>query len=189
MSRYKLVVIVQQPSLVWFFVTPWTASCQASLCLTISENLPKFMSIASVMPSKHLILWCLLLLLPSVFPSIRVFSSESALCCRWPNYCSFSMSFQWVLRVVFFRIDWLDLLGVQGTLKNLLWHHTQKHQFFCILYGPTDICIWLLENIALARWTFVCKVNLCFLICCLYRDCQTSKAIIMGSQLGNEINL
>ena len=99
--------------------TPWTAAHQASLSLTISQSLPKFMSIESVMPSNHLILCCPLLLLPSIFPSTTVFSNESALHIRWPKYWSFSISpFSEYSGLISFRIDWFDLLAVQKTLKS-----------------------------------------------------------------------
>ena len=108
-------------------VTPWTAARQASLSFTISWSLPKFMSNASVMPSNHLILCHPLLLLPSVFPSIRVFSSESALCIRWPKYWSFSFSIspsKEYSGLISFKINWFDLLTFQETLKSLLQHHS-----------------------------------------------------------------
>ena len=108
---------------------PWTAALQASLSITNSRSLLKLMSIESVMPSSHLILFCPLLLLPSVFPSIRVFSSESVLCIRWPKYWSFSFSISpsnEYSGLISFRIDWFDLLEVQGTLKSLLQHHSSK---------------------------------------------------------------
>ena len=102
-------------------VTPWTAACQASLSITNSWSLLRLMSIELVMPSNHLILFRPLLLLASIFPSIRVFASESALCIRWPKYWSFSISpSNEYSRLIFFRIDWFDLLAVHGTLKSLL---------------------------------------------------------------------
>ena len=102
-------------------VTPWTAACQASLSITNSWSLLRLMSIELVMPSNHLILFRPLLLLASIFPSIRVFASESALCIRWPKYWSFSISpSNEYSRLIFFRIDWFDLLAVQGTLRSLL---------------------------------------------------------------------
>ena len=105
---------------------PWTAAHQASLSITNSQSLLKLMSIKSVMPSHHLIL-CHPLLLPSIFPSIRVFSNESVLCIRWPKDWSFSVSpCNKYSGLICFRIDWLDLLSVQGTLKNLLQHHSSK---------------------------------------------------------------
>ena len=109
----------------------WLAlTCYPMGCSTISQSLLKFMSIESVMPSNHLFLCCPLLLLPSVFPSIRVFSSESDLCIRWPNYRSFSFSISSSNEHpgLTFRMDWLDLLAVQGTLKSLLQHHNSKAQ-------------------------------------------------------------
>ena len=120
---------VQLLSHVWLFVTPWTAAHQASLSIVNSQSLLKFKSIESVMPSNHLILCCPLLLLPSIFPSIRVFSSEPVLCIRWPKYWSFSFSISppnKYSRLVSFRIGWLDLLAVQETLKSLLQHHSSK---------------------------------------------------------------
>ena len=122
-----LTVVVQSLSHVRLFVTPWTAARQASLSFTISWSLLKPTSIESVMPSKHLILCRPLLLLPSVFPSIRVFSNELALHIRWPKYWSFSFSpSNEYSGLVSFRIDWFDLLAVQGTLKSLLQYHNLK---------------------------------------------------------------
>ena len=106
-----------------FFMTPWIVVHQASLSITNSQSLLKVMSIKSVMPSKHLILCCTLLLLPSIFPSIRVFSNESVLHKRWPKYWSFSFNIspsKDYSGLISFRIDWLDLLSLQGTLKSLL---------------------------------------------------------------------
>ena len=114
---------IQLLSHIWLIATPWTPACQASLSFTISQSLLKLMSIESVMPSSHLILCCPLLLLPSIFPSIRVFSNESALCIRWPKYWSFSFSIspsKEYSGFISFRIDWFDLLAVQGTFKSLL---------------------------------------------------------------------
>ena len=114
---------VQSLSRVWLFATPWTAAHQASLSITNSRSLLKLMSIESVMPSNHLILCYPLLLPPSIFPSVRVFSSESVLCIRWPKYWSFSFSISpsnGYSGLISFRMDWLDLLAVQGTLKSLL---------------------------------------------------------------------
>ena len=114
---------------VWLFATPWTAAYQASLSITNSWSPPKPMSIELVMPSNHLIPWCPLLLLPSIFPNIRVFSSESVLCIRWPKYWSFSFSISpsnEYSGLISFRMDWFDLLAVQGTLKSLLQHHSSK---------------------------------------------------------------
>ena len=111
------------------FTTLRTAACQASLSITNSQSLPKLMSIKMVTPSNHLILCCPLLLLPSIFPSIRVFSNESSLHIRWPKYWSFSFSISPSNEhsgLISFRMDWLDLLVVQGTLKSLLQHHSSK---------------------------------------------------------------
>ena len=120
---------VQLLSRVQLFATPWTTACQASLSITNSQSLLKVMSIESVMPSNHLILYRSLLLLPSIFPSIRVVSNESVLHIRWPKYWSFSFSISpsnEYSGLIFFRMDWLDLLAVQGTLKSLLQHHSSK---------------------------------------------------------------
>ena len=114
-------------------MTPWTAARQASLSITNSWSLLKLMSIESVMPSNHLILYCPLLLLPSIFPSFRVFSNESALHIRWPKYWSFSFNISPSSEhsgLISFRMDWLDLLAVQGTLKSLLQHHSSKASVF-----------------------------------------------------------
>ena len=110
-------------------VTLWTAACQASLSITKSQSLLKLMSIELVMPSNHLKLWHPLLFLPSIFPSIRVFSNESTLRMRWPKYWSFSFSISpsnEYSGLISFRMDWLDLLAVQWTLKSLLQHHSSK---------------------------------------------------------------
>ena len=123
---------VQLLSRVRLFATPWIAACQASLSITNSRSLLKLMSIELVMPSSHFILCCPLLLLPSIFPSIRVFSNESTLCTRWPKYQSFSFSISPSNEhpgLSSFRMDWLDLLEVQGTLKSLLQHHSSKEIF------------------------------------------------------------
>ena len=120
---------------------PMDCARQASLSITSSWNLLKLMSIESVMPSNHLILYCPLLLLLSIFPSIRVFSNESVLCIRWPKYWSFSFSISpsnEYSGLISFRMDWLDLLAVQGTLKSLLQHHSSKASILChFLYSPT----------------------------------------------------
>ena len=114
---------------VWLFATPWTAAHQASLSVTNSQSLPKLMSIESVMPSNHLILCHPLLLLPSIFPSSRVFSNESALCIRWSKYWSFSFNINpsnEYSELISFKMDWFDLLVVQGTFKSLPQHHSLK---------------------------------------------------------------
>ena len=159
---YLYLVAVQLLSCVPLFATAWTAACQASLSLTISWSLIKPMSLESVMPSNHFIL-CHPLFLSSVFPSIRVFSNESALHIRWPKYWSFSISSSNEYSgLISFRMDWLNLLAVQGTLKSLLQHHSSKasvlqHSAFFMVqlshpYTTTG------KTIALARWTFVSKV-------------------------------
>ena len=120
---------VQSLTRVQLFATPCTAACQASLFITNSRSPPKPTSIESVMPSNHIILCCPLLLLPSILPSIRVFTNESALRIRWPKYWSFSFNISPSSkhpRLISFRMDWLDLLSVQGTLKSLLQHHSSK---------------------------------------------------------------
>ena len=142
----RILAAVQSLSHVRLFATPWTAACQASLSFTISGSLLKPMSIESVMPSNHLIRCHPLLLLPSVFPSIRVFSNELALQIRWPKYWSFSFSISpsnEYSGLISFRMDWLDLLAVQGTLKSLLQHYSSKHQFFGAqpsLWSNSHIC-------------------------------------------------
>ena len=118
---------------VQLFASPWTAACQVSLYITKSQSLPKFMSIESVMTSKHLILCHPLLLLSSIFPSIRVFSNESAFCIRWPKYWSFNFNISPSNKhpgLISFRMNWLDLLAVQGALKSLLQYHSSKASIF-----------------------------------------------------------
>ena len=143
---------VQLLSRVWLFATPWTAARQASLSITNSQRLSKLMSIESVMPSNHLILCHPLLLLPSIFPTIRVFSSESVLPIRWPKYGSFSFDISPSnvhSGLISFRMDWLDLLAVQGTLKSLLQHHSSKASIFSTqlsLLSNSHIHTWLLEK-------------------------------------------
>ena len=165
---------VQSLSHVRLFVTPWITACQASLPITNSQTLLKLMSFKSVMPSSHLILCCPLLLLPPILPSIRVFSNESALRIRWPKYWNFSFSISPSNEhagLISFRMDWLDLLAVQGTLKSLLQHHSLKASilrhlaFFTVQHSHPYMTTG--KTIALTRQTFVGKVNLCFLICCL----------------------
>ena len=158
-------VVIQSLSRVQLFVTPWTAAQQGSLSITNSWSLLKLMSIELVMPSNHLILCHPLLLLPSIFPSIRVFSDESALHIRWPKYWSFSFSISLSNEysgLISFRMDWLDLLAVQGTLKSLLQHHSSKAS---ILWCSALFIVQLShpyvttgKTIALTRWTFVGKV-------------------------------
>ena len=156
---------VQLLSHVRLFATPWTAARQTSLSITNSWSLLKLMSIESVMPSNHLILCRPLLLLPSVFPSIRVFSNESGLYIRWPKYWSFSFRISpsnEYSGLISFRMDWLDLLAVQGTLKSLLQHHSSKPSilqcsaFFMVQLSHPYMTTG--KTIALTRWTFVGKV-------------------------------
>ena len=143
---------VQSLSHVRLFATPWTAACQASLSINNSRSPPKPMSIELVMPSSHLILCRPLLLLPSIFPSIRVFPNESALCIRWPKYWSFSFNISPSNKhpgLISLRMDWLDLLAVQGTRKSLLHTTVQKHQFFCAELSSqsnSHIHTWPLEK-------------------------------------------
>ena len=121
MLNHLCVVVVQLRTRVWLFVTPWTAARQASLSLAVSQSLPKFMAIASVMPSSHLIFWRPLLLVPLIFPSIRDFSSELAVHIKWPKYWSFSISpSNEYSGLISLKIYWFDLLVVQGTFRSLL---------------------------------------------------------------------
>ena len=147
------------------FVTPWTAARQASLSIINSQSLLKLMSTKLVMPSNHLILFCPLLLLPSILPRVRVFSIESVLHVRWPKYWSFSFNISPSNEypgLIFFRMDWLDLLAVQGTLKSLLQHHSlkasilQQSAFFTVQLSHPYMTTG--KTIALTRWTFVGKV-------------------------------
>ena len=157
---------VQSLSRVQLFVTPWTAAPQASLIITNFWSLLKLMSIELVMQSKHLILCLPLFLLPPIFPSIRVFSNESVLRIKWPKYWSFSFSISpsnEYSGLIFFRIDWLYIVAVQGTLKSLLQHHSSKAS----ILWPSAFCIVQLSHpymttgktIALTRWTFAGKVT------------------------------
>ena len=153
-------------SQVWLFAMPWTAAPHASLSIANSQSLHKLMSIKSVMPSHHLIILSHpLLFLPSIFPSIRVFSNESALRIRWPKFCSFSFSINPANEysgLISFRIDWLDILAVQGTLKRLFQHHSSKASirpclaFFIVQLSHPYMTTG--KTIALTRWTFVDKV-------------------------------
>ena len=138
-------------SCVQLFAIPWTAAHQASLSITYSRSLLKLMSIEVVMPSNHLIFCCPHLLLPSIFPSIRVFSNESVLHIMWPKYWSFSFSISpsnEYSGLISFRIDWLSLLAVQGTLKSLLQHHSSKASILpcSTLWSKSHIHTWLLEK-------------------------------------------
>ena len=159
------IIVVQSLSHVWLSVIPWTAECQASLSLSISQSMIKLMSIELVMPSNHFILCHSLLLLPSIFPSIRVFYSESALHIRRPKHWSFSFNISpsnEYSGLISFRIDWLDLLAVQETLKSLLQHYSSKASivwcsaFFTVLLSHPYVTTR--KTIALTKWTFVGKV-------------------------------
>ena len=155
-------------------MVPWTAARQASLSITNSRSSLKLMSIESVMPSNHLILCHPLLLLPPIPPSISVFSHESALHIRWPKYWSFSFSISpsnEYLGLISFRVDWLNLLAVQGTLKSLLQHHSSKASviwcsaFFIVQLSHPYMTTG--KTVALTRRTFVGKVMSLLSICCL----------------------
>ena len=155
---------VQSLSPIQLSETPWTVTCQAYLSITNSQSLLKFMSVESVMPSNHLILCRPLLLLPSIFPTIRVFSNESALRIRWPKYWSFSFNISASNEhpgLISFRMDWLGLLAVQGTLKSLFRHHSSKASilrtsaFFIVQLSPLYMTTG--KTIALTRRTFVDK--------------------------------
>ena len=172
--NFLAISSVQSHSRVQLFETPWTTACQASLSITNSRSLLKLTSIELVMPSKHLILWHPLLLLPSVFPSIGVILNDSTLPIRWPKYGNFSFNIIHSKEhsgLISFRKGWLDLLAVQGTLKSLLQHHSSKasilqHSAFFIVqlshpYMTTG------KTIALTRQNIVAKSCFCFLICCL----------------------
>ena len=135
---------VQSLSHVWLFVTPWIAARQASLSITNTWSSPKLMCIELMMPFSRLIFYHPLLLLPLIPPSFRVFSNKSTLCMRWPKYWSFSLSISPSSEhpgLVSFRMDWLDLLGVQGTLKSLLQHHSSKASIFLLYNDAKAICI------------------------------------------------
>ena len=156
---------VQLLSRVQLFATPWTAACQTSLSIASSQSLLKLMSIESVMPSHHLTLCCPLLLPPSIFPSFQVFSDESVLRIRWPKYWNFSFSINpsnEYSGLISFRMDWLDLLAVQVTLKSLLQYHSSKASilrhsaFFIVQFSHPYVTTG--KTIAFTRWTFVGKV-------------------------------
>ena len=156
---------VQSLSHVWLFATPWTTARQASLSITNSRSPPKPMSIESVMPSSHLILSHPLLLLPSIYPSIRVFSNESALRMRWPKCWNFSFNISPSNEhpgLISFGMDWLDLLAVQGTLKSLIQHHSSKASILrCSAFFTVQLSHPYMttgKTIALTRRTFVDKV-------------------------------
>ena len=167
-------VAVQSLSHVWLFATLCTAACQASLSITNSQSLLKLMSIESLMPSNHLIFCCALLLLPLIFPNIRVFSNESALHIRWPKYWSFSFSISPSNEysvLISFRTDWMGILAVQGTLKSLFQHHSSKASippcsaFFTVQLSHPYMTTG--KIIALTKCTFLANKCFWFLICCL----------------------
>ena len=164
-SKLSFSQSVQLLSHVWLFATSWTAACQASLSITNSCSLLKLMSIMSVMPSNHLTLCCPLLLLPSIFPIIKVFSNETVHI-RWPKYWSFSFSISTsndYSGLISFRMDWLDLLPVQGTLKSLLQHHSSKASilrcsaFFIVQLSHPYMTTG--KTTALTRWNFYWQRN------------------------------
>ena len=168
-------IVVQSFSCVWLFVTPWTVAHQASVSFTIFQSLLKLMSIESVMLSNHLILCHSLLLLASIFPKIRVFSNESVLPIRWPKYWSFSFSISpsnVYSGLISFRIDWVDVLPVQGSLKSLLQHHSSKASilqvsaFFIVQISHPYMTTG--KTIALTRCTFFGKVMPLLFKCCLH---------------------
>ena len=179
-------------SCVRLFPTPWTAAHQASLFLTNSQSLLKLMSIELVMPSKHLILCCPLLFLPSIFSSIRVFSNELSLHIRWPKYWNFSFNISPTNEhpgLISFRMGWLDLLAVQRTLKSLLQNHGSKasilrHSAFSIVqishsYMTTG------KTIALTRWTFVDRVmSLLFSMLSRRRQWHPTPVLLPGKSHG-----
>ena len=168
------VVVVQSLSWVQLFATPWTAACQASPSFIMSQNLLKLMFIDSVILSNHLIRCHPLLLLPSIFPSFRVFSNDSALHIRWPKYWSFSFSISPSNKysgLISFRIDWFDFLAVQGTFKSLLQHYNSKTSilqcstFFMV--QPSLLYLTTGKTIAVIIRTSVSKMISLFLMCCL----------------------
>ena len=168
------LIAVQLLSRVPLSATPWTAARHASLSFTTSWSLLKLISLKSVMPSNHLILCHPLLLLPLIFPSIRVFSNESVLCIRWPKYWGFSFSISpsnEYSGLISVRIDWLGLLDVQGTFTNVLQHHSskasilQRSAFFIVQLSHPYMTTG--KTVALTGWTFVGKVMSLLLICSL----------------------
>ena len=161
LTKFKVRVVVQSFSCVWLFEIPWTAACKASLSFTVFWNLLRLLSVKLVMPSNRLIIFRRpLLLLPLVFPSIRVFSSESALCVRWPNYWSFTFSispFNEYSVLISFRVDLFDLPVAQGTLNSLLQHHNLKASILQCLafFQVSHPCMTTGKAIVLTVWTFV----------------------------------
>ena len=173
-------VIVQSFSPVWLFVTPWLVAHQVSLSFTISQSLLKLRSIESVMPSNHLILCHSFLLLPSILPGIRVFSNESALCIRWARYWSFSSPCNEYSGFISFRMDWLNLLAVQGILKSLLQYHSSKASIlrcsaFLIVQLPHPYL-----TTGKTTWTFPGKV-MSLLFNMSFRSDQISRSVVSNS--------
>ena len=165
---------VQSLSYVRIFATPWTAARQASMIFTNPKSLLKLMSIKPVMPSNHLILYCPLLLPPQSFPASGSFPMSHFFAIRWPKYWSFSFSISpsnEYSGLISFRIDWFDLIAVQGSLNSLLQHHSSKASilqhsaFFMVQVSHPYMTIW--KTIALTRWALSVKWYFCFLICCL----------------------
>ena len=199
-EQRRVTKSVQSLSHVRLFATPWTAARQASLPITNSRSLLKLMSIKSVMPSNHLILCCPLLLPPSIFPSISVFSNESVLRIRWPEYWSFSFSIKpsnEYSGLISVRIDWLDLLAAQGTLKSLLQHHSSKASIFqCSVFFIIQLShpyVTTAQTIALTRWTFVGKVmsllsNILFLLVITFLP-RSKRLLISWLQLPSAVIL
>ena len=186
-SYVCVYISVQSLSCVWLFTTPWTTAHQASLSITNFWSLLKLMSIASVMQPKHLILCCPLLLLLSIFPNIRVFSNETVLCIRWPKYWSFSFNISpsnEYSGLISSRIDWLDLLAVQGTLKSLLQHHSSKTSILqCSAFFIVQLSHLYMtagKTIALTRWTFVGKVMCLLFIYNKERELSTHYSFSLG---------
>ena len=162
-----ILVAVQSLSCVWLFVTPWTAALQAPLSFTVSQSLLSFISIESVMLSNHHIFCRSFLLFPSAFPSIKILSSELALHIRWPKYWSFSFSISpsnEYSGLISFRIDWFDLLSVQGTLKSLLQHNSKASIFWHLAFFMDQLSHLYMttgKTIALSIWTLVSQVIPC----------------------------
>ena len=189
-------VVVQSPRCIRLLVTLWTAACQASLSFTVSWSLLRLMSIELMMPSSHLILCCPLLLLSSVFLSIRVFSNESALH-WWPKYWRFSFSislFNEYSGLISFRIDWFDLLAVQGTLKNLFQHHSSKPSIlWCSAFFMVQLSHPYMttgKTMVLNIQTFVGKAMFCFLIYCpLCHNFPSKEQASWQSGLHNSVKL
>ena len=155
----RVRIVVQFPSHVWLFVTPWTAAHQAFMSLTISWHLSKFIFIALVTVSSHLIIWCPLLLLPSIFPSIKDFSNEPSVHIRWPKFWSFSFSISpssEYSRLISRKIDWFDLLAVQGTFRSLLQHYSSKAS---ILWHSAFFMVQLLQPYVTPRKTIALTIR------------------------------